>query len=583
MEIESNTHSKAIVIFKTIAWSICIATCAYTVWQLNKISLSACDRVASINAQLRVLKEETDGIKKGVDASQCAIENKVWKLNEISNDICDRVATITEQLRALKKETEEIKKGVDASQRVIEDKEDTLARMKALLDASAQENILKAKEEDAQKAFELAKEAVEKNMIDDAMVYCINAIGKVPYKSEYYSLLNELAELVPDVSGNARKLSQVANIMEIGVYQVSSNYMETVALQASKLRDRLAAIEDLELTPSEKDTPSVEEIMHQQQDLATAMRNASAADQKAKAEEYAEFLSDYGVMIENEVLLREEMKAASNMVAFYGVFKSFSQSVCQLEKALSEPKNLTSEQLPAISAGLQTASMLYSQAVSLASEVQPNAEKELQNCSNCLVKCMNQYQIAKSQPYLRSANKLLNDESANPEDKAAMLADGFDFDAEQNIPDFIPNLAEGAVWSRIINNSTKKQRLVGMLLGRADVSCPEMVELKKKMTELAHKIEHYQAYRMEAYQKWAIGRCEEAWKFHKDTTPFNDEDAESLFKDYLLSIDTSLLTPQVLELYHSLLTLCRDELPKKKMTDLEVLSAKEKKKTLNAF
>lgn len=537
METKSNTHSKIFVTFKTIAWSICIATCAYSVWKLNKISTLA----------------------------------------------CARVATLTEQVRALIEETEEIKKGVAASQRVIEDKEDTLARVKALLDASAQENILKAKEEDAQKAYELAKEAVAKNMIDDAMVYCINAIGKVPYKSEYYSLLNELAELVPDVSGNARKLSQVANIMEIGVYQVSSNYMETVAQQAVKLRDRLAAIEDSELVPSEKDTPSVEEIMQQQQDLATAMRNASAADQKTKAEEYAEFLRDYGLMIDNEDLLREEMKAASNMVAFYGVFKSFSQSVCQLEKELSEPKSLTNEQLPAISAGLQTASMLYSQAVSLASEVQPNAEKELQNCSNSLIKCMNQYQIAKAQPYLRSANKLLIDGFVSPEDKAAMLADGFNFDAEQNIPDLIPNLASNAVCSAEINDLTKKQRLVGMLLGRADVSCPEMVELKKKMTALAHKIEHVQAERMEKYQRWAISQCEKAWNFHKDTIPFNDEDAEKLFKNYLLSIDTSLLTPQVLELYHSLLTLCRDELPKKKMTNLEVLSAKEKKKTLNAF
>ena len=84
--------------------------------------------------------------------------------------------------------------------------------------------------------------------------------------------------------------------------------------------------------------------------------------------------------------------------------------------------------------------------------------------------------------------------------------------------------------------------------------------IETKIEDLSNQIKEYTQKRYEGYQTWAVEQCKKAFDAYKNRpkiqAPFSDKKidyAHEIIYDYLINIDSALLTPAVSRLYQNIL------------------------------
>lgn len=106
--------------------------------------------------------------------------------------------------------------------------------------------------------------------------------------------------------------------------------------------------------------------------------------------------------------------------------------------------------------------------------------------------------------------------------------------------------------------------------------------LESEIKKVARRLGGCRQAQYKEYQSWAIKRCYLGMERYRSWTRVDIEDAEEVVYNYLIDIDSTLLSPDVARLYHDVLNKQFEEL-KDHTVKVEIDLANHIKKQLSDF
>lgn len=426
-------------------------------------------------------------------------------------------------------------------------------------------------------AIHYAKQAEHKGDTALAMLYCLNAINRDPGKIEYYRYLNELS----NKQGNKlteNELEQLANVMELAVYQVNPEYLMEVKKKAIEYRAR---IDDMQKT----DVPQIseKEIRSEWERWQMKVYIEQKDDAEAQAKNlagYMSFLREVEGMGIDAEKITTEMKRVSTLAVFYDLKEKLDNILATVKE--SETGAIPRQKLPAVVSQIRAAESYLAQIWSLNLEDVTPKNRQRIDAICCELKAAEQRCAdASVAAFIRVASAVLENVAPSESDIVALGEMGINFSEEkENVAQIYQLPKDRTLGSRTreIQQLLCNLKLIERLMSSIDVNSESVTAFMKKYALAKKELENLILERNRAYQKAALNSCENGWKKYQEINYFTDTDALEIIEKYLAPIDPSLLDARSSSIYNSLLQVCIAQLGsgKKRLNGELMLSSKDK-------
>lgn len=428
--------------------------------------------------------------------------------------------------------------------------------------AAVQTNMLdmcKAKvlgnEIEAERAFALAERAIGGGDLPLAKIYCMNAINHSPTRKKYFQRLLEVYEKGGVVSKD--DLEQLRSAFELGVYQVAADDVVALRDMLASTLDKIAKIDADEVAAQVKEAEN-----QQQQTLALLKDGALALDvlltnEVARVDGLRDRLTaisgiDKGALASNEVVWIESQEGQTRVLLdYYGLYASIDAYLTRAEKLLEEGEG----KLGSVNVMVQSASQSLSQALGLDVSMLPEeAPDRLQGCAKRIEEIERNFNLIKSQQAIASI--------------------------ERNM-ELAGQVGVVAPYQAKIEELDRLLTAISQELSRVFAD-EKRCEYEGKMKGVASKLAECKQCQYRAYQCWAIERCDAGLKKYRSWYRVDIPDAKEVIDNYLIEIDSTLLTPDVSRLYQDVLGKQFAEL-KGETANMEIKMARAVKKGLKDF
>lgn len=444
-----------------------------------------------------------------------------------------------------------------AMQEVISNSATGIDRVTSDCRTLARERIL-GNEDAAERAYEFAEKALDAKEPDLplARLYCMNAINHSPTQKKYFERLVEVANR--SNLNTAGDWEQIRAALEIGLYQVSA---EDVLELRKLLAGVLIQIGRLE---EDEHLAQLAQIKEQTEDALSTLRQGELCLDRVLARTGSARLQ----------LLRERDRIIQELDK--GVLSDGDASWVEHE-------DLATRTL-----------MEYCEYVRVIDEYLSKAEAYLKgDCTNMgsvsvLVHMASQ---VLGQAWAIDVNSLPKDFVADLHDYARRIEDlelKFNRAKSQPAIDAIKSLLAKMEVLQVA--SPYQRKIEAIELGMAAIvthmsqvyDSAARVELENALRQITNKLGLCRQAQYKAYQEWAIERCDAGMKRYKEWMRVDIVDAEEVINNYLIEIDSTLLTPDVGRLYQDVLGKQFAEL-KDHTASMEIKLAKAKKRQLKDF
>lgn len=439
----------------------------------------------------------------------------------------------------------------------------------------------------AAEASHLAQQAVasedlkEESKWSTAIIYAVNAVTNDSCKYEYYAQLNDIIRQMPQGDEKRLTLQQISGILEMGMYKVDPKHIADLSRLIQEQHDLM----------NEYDKQQFAEAAASRSPLDFDRRWKEIAD----AEEIDTQLKLCRELTDELHGRVSEGEDFGEQIAHLNTATEYLECMQEIHRKLScvDAKlqgGDAEKNMPVMEALLQNVNGELMQAWNYDSKSLPrNQEADLTKATEKLLDQQERLQRVRSEADIRLIEAILTD--APTEDERMTLIDSqFPIDGEEIVKSrqnaagatMSVYIAHGDHTKNIMRLSRKVAKLNLLMDG---VYAPEkMPEWKEAVNKLNAEINREQQARTIAYQKYAVVQCREAMKRYEMTTFFGEKDAEKVITSCLTSIETSLLLPETVDVYQSVLRNCLfDKLSSKKRFKMEVLLATSSKKSLIEF
>ena len=409
---------------------------------------------------------------------------------------------------------------------------------------------------EADLAYQKAVRSLGKGDLAMAKIYCMNAINHSPTKKVYFKKLVEIS----GKSGEETRddLEQIKGALELGLFQVAAD-------DVLGMRDLLAGVIEKIGNMDKRTIASQQET--EKASMAESLETLREGDLRYEsviAREGTERIAllQYRLavlqglnkesMMSNDVAWVEAQDVRTRAtLEYYGLVSSTDAYLTRAERILNED----TKKMASVNLMVQTASQSLNQALGMDSSALPDTSADdLQALAERIEAIEIKFNKIKSGPAVAEVNELLDQVNA--------------------IGVFPPYQVKLEALEDCLARIAQKMALVYDL--------DERNALEGKVKKAAEKVGQCRQAQYKAYQKWAIERCNAGMEKYKSWIRVDIVDAEYVVYNYLVDIDTTLLTPDVARLYQDVLGKQFAEL-KDHTVKVELDLAKHKKRQLSDF
>jgi len=389
----------------------------------------------------------------------------------------------------------------------------------------------------SEQALTLAEQAWRNNDSELATIYILNALNHNPANVKglqfYYNILGNKRDLT------IADIDQLIDILDVSVYQVSPGDVSTVLSMRNALFSKqeeminTAALEAAKEATAEYAT--TQRALREGR-LSSAQINRNGQINKELLDERIETIA---ALLSEADMNDSDRSAAVKLLNDTTTFKLLVTTLESAENAVSKANvlasrnALTSDQILLARNQLQTANTYLAQIWTIDTT---NFQAQLNAAENMQSRIAN---IDKRLDVLASAPA-----RATIESELAKCRNLY-----------------GSYTSRI-NQISKTLKDVAPLLAKVpDLETRQ--KLESTMEEWAQQVDSLTKARYKAYQEWAAGQINAAIKEYNSYNVVTDGRATNMFNNYLLSINTGLLLPDLSTFYNDVYQKIYNELPKK--------------------
>lgn len=408
-------------------------------------------------------------------------------------------------------------------------------------------------------AMQYAKQAEQKGDIALAMLYCLNAINRESGKIENYRYLSELSHKQGDKL-TENELEQLANVMELAVYQVNPEYLMEVKKKAIEYRARIADMQKTAVPQiSEKEIQG--EWERWQMKVYIEQKNDTEAQVKNLAG-YMSFLREVeGMGIDAEKVTAEMMRV-STLAVFYDLKEKLENVLATVKE--SETGAFSRQKLPAVVSQIRAAESYLAQiwSLNLKDVTSKNRQRIDAICSE-LKAAEQRCTEANVAAVVAVVSAILDNVSPSMNDIAALEEMGINFSEEKENVALLCQLPKDRKPGKLtqeIQQLLCNLKLIERLLSSVDANSESVAAFMKKFALAKKELENRILERSREYQEIALKRCENGWKKYRGINYFTDNDALEIIRECLAPIDSSLLDARSSSIYNSLLQVCLGQL-----------------------
>ena len=412
----------------------------------------------------------------------------------------------------------------------------------------------------AEMAIGMARKAVEHGELQLAMIYALNAINHESSNTEYLKFYGTLLEQKSDLA--ISDIDQFISVLDLAVFQIcASDVSSVVAMKAALIEKRSSMVLAMTEAKNKEVAAQIAANIAELREGRLALAKISTAGQinesllKERLEVLSALLADASLSQDERDSLSEDLRYATGLYSISTALSAAKNAIAKAD-ALAGKGQLKPTEILTARNQLQTGNTLLSQIWSSDCEKYQEFVSEGQ----------------KLQVEVDAIDKKLNIISSEPA-KARL---------EFLIKKCRSIASEGGKYTTRIDRITAISKEFPQLL-----SAVYDLDLKKTLAadleSLSPIVSDLSRNRYKAYQEWAIKQLKGARDAWNAETVVSDEDAERMFNDYILKIDTALLLPDVNTLYSSLYQLIYNELPTKKKAEMQIKKAKQQLMRLEDF
>lgn len=511
--------------------------------QSARLSLMAFLIIVNLVLVINVLKKQSEmtEIRSEIKESNQKIAEQV--LNSLTDSgsasdtkttFADSVQNVLANLQAnVEQSNNALAETVKSSLANIQSKTNSSSGTVQIVQDTTNSNNIAASEQ----ALSLAEQAWRNNDPAMAMIYVLNALNHNPANMNclqfYYNILENKREL--EISD----IDQFIDILDVSVYQVSPGDVSKVLIMRNTLLSKQEEMMNSATLEAVKEA-SAEYVATQRAlrdgRLSSAQINRNGQVNKELLDERIETIA---ALLADVDMSDSDRSAAMKLLNDTTTFKLLVTTLESAENAVSKANvlanrnTLTPDQILLARNQLQTANTYLSQIWTIDTtnfQAQLNAAANMQSRIAAIDK---QLDILASAP----ARATIESELAK-----------------------CRNLY-GSYTSRI-NQISKTLKDVAPLLAKVpDLETRQ--KLESTMEEWAQQVDSLTKARYKAYQEWAAGQINAAIKEYNSYIVKTDARATSMFNNYLLSINTGLLLPDLSTFYNDVYQKIYNELPDK--------------------
>ena len=489
------------------------------------------------------LEEDMKGLIKGVKSSTD---------NAVASITTDVNCVVTDMKQNVSDAKESAEKAFGEATRMMQS---------AILDASSnlvgmcQAKVL-GNELEAERSYKKAVQALADGDFALAKIYCMNAINHSPTKELYFKKLREISDKSGDETRD--ELEQLKGALELGIFQVAAddvlgmrnmlagvieklNKMDAVARLSREEEEKIAS--DKALTSLREGGLSYDSVIgaNSEERLALLQRRLVTLRDLDKTR-----------LAANDVAWVEEQDARTRAsLEYFSLVNSIESNLLRAEKLLEDDPS----KLGSVNVMVQTASQLLSQAlgIEMASPT-ATAQNKLQSFAKRIEAIEIKFNKIKSKSAIAEVHSL--------------IAKAEEMEVEAPYQEKIDSIGE-----ILLMISQKMARVFDL---------DERNSLENEIKKVSSKLGECRQAQYKAYQSWAIDRCNAGMDKYRSWTRVDIVDAEEVVYNYLIEIDSTLLSPDVARLYQDVLGKQFAEL-KDHTVKVEIDLAKYSKKQLSDF
>ncbi|MBO7329202.1 MAG: hypothetical protein J6W00_10580 [Lentisphaeria bacterium] len=405
----------------------------------------------------------------------------------------------------------------------------------------------------AEEAFKTATALMKKGDFTSARLYCLNAINHAPNKKQYFDTLYRIIEA--NKSTNISELEQLRSVLELGLYQVDSKDIPAM-------------------------TKMLATVVNKQEKISEKSAKLQSQNEKRQITEAIELLKNGGLAwkailkesVEKAIpLLRERLNKLTNLtdrvsgneaefcnaeIKRSNALLEYSIAMYSINNALEKADQLlkSGKAVPAVNSMVQSANSVLGQAWNINfSYIPAECRSKLLGQADRIVILEKKFNEIKSRPAMAKINRIYDNSL---------------------------NKLEGNCTRKIAALQAGMKQIMAQAAKVYDAD--KRREIEEKVKVLADKVKEYTKERYEGYQTWAVKQCENAFEKYKGMpNVFGKADyAKTIINDWLINVDTSLLTPAVSRLYQDILSKQFAALGWKDIAEMEQALATSSKKTI---
>ena len=423
-----------------------------------------------------------------------------------------------------------------------------LVRQKILHD----ENAAKQAHEEALRLLKAGKPSAAK-------IYCLNAINHTPGKKQYFESLITILEKSPLTI--PADWEQAKNVLEIGIYQVHSRDVDTMLKLLTAVNKKIR--QHAEFIARNK-------MEKEQKQLAQALANLRSGELswdylkektigpnilRKRLEKLNVLVSDYELSQENTKFCQKEITSTTAMLEFtlscLNIENTLKRAEEQLNAAEQDP-----DKLPEISALVQMTHNKISEAWNINNLPLLQHQSLLNEQIKRITSIETRFNKIKSKPALEKINA----------EFAALKTYPANFSYTQKI-----KVTQGGM-----------RKIAALLAGVFDQQ--EQQKIQFKLNNYTNLLKEYTLKRYQAYQTWVVEQCKAAQGKTKNVgSVFEEKEAKQIFNICLITVDSTLLSPEVNKVYQSIYTTLMAEFSKDERISYEREIALAPKATLEDF
>ena len=419
---------------------------------------------------------------------------------------------------------------------------------------------------EADKSYQKAVQVLKEGDFALAKLYCMNAINHSPTKKLYFEKLLEISAKAGDETHD--DLEQLKGALELGIFQVAAddvlgmrnmlagvieklNRMDVVARQSREEEEKNAS--DTALISLREGDMSYDSVIDTNSEVRLVLLQRRLA-----------LLRDLDKtrLATNDVAWVEEQEACTRVsLEYFSLVNSIESYLLRAEKLLEEDPS----KLGSVNVMVQTASQLLSQVLGIGTasltataqyelHLTATAQNKLQSFTKRIEAIEIKFNKIKSKPAIAEIHSLIT--------KAEEI------EVEAPYQEKIDSIGEILLMI--------SQKMAGVF------DLDERNSLENEIKKVSSKLGECRQAQYKAYQSWAIDRCNAGMDKYRSWTRVDIVDAEKVVYNYLIEIDSTLLSPDVARLYQDVLGKQFAEL-KDHTVKVEIDLAKYSKKQLSDF